>query len=67
MLSVAADLKEGLQRVEDLARNVNATLPEVCMKRTRNEADQVVQYQEIREELPGDCVVGSGGGPSSTG
>ncbi|KAF9783771.1 hypothetical protein BJ322DRAFT_1066999 [Thelephora terrestris] len=65
MLSVAKDLREGLQHLEDLARNLNTALPEVSMKRTRNEADQVVQYREIQEELPADCVVGSRGGPSS--
>jgi len=83
MLSVAADLRKGLQRMENLARNVNTALPEVRMNRTRNEADQVVQCLEIREELlvggdgvegmsqddkmeelPVDCVVRSGGGPS---
>ncbi|KAF9783769.1 hypothetical protein BJ322DRAFT_1066990 [Thelephora terrestris] len=85
MLSVVADLREGLERIEGLARNVNTALPEVRMNRTRNEADQVVQCLEIREELlvddgvegmssddkmeelPVDCMVGSGGGPSSPG
>jgi hypothetical protein len=79
MLSVATDLRKGLQRMEHLARDVNTALPDVRMNRTRNEADQVVQCLEIREELlvgdgveetsqddkvAVDCVVGSGGGPS---